>query len=610
MKNIAKTVAYTLVFASLLALCCAVVAIILVSLPIVAACVIACYFMYSLLMPAIRSAAAKIKESCFIPYRQLIVFGIDEDSPNGIKLRDIANSTCSEYQGIDLRGVLQHATHAESADEYFFPGDELACFESSSPERLFYGYNDTLYPVRYLGFTYPDLFLHRVRSVLRREESRVIVMKTGFIVAGSRASEIISRGDSPSKGMRRLKMFVPAVESRDTKDMNPTRVALLSKSVVPYDSKSLFLRRYVALIVSSISKNGAIIPALLWDIYKNAEQLAYVTAHKGGVLSDPDTEFLARMVGFAQDAVRTPQFRCGQDERLAWDGCVSLLLGLSQSEGAMFDPVTKRGKLWLVSEFIRSDKFQSALTASALASVGHSLNSGITSKDDIMARMPYLCKQIPGLCEAAYAMAKIEVDGVYEQESLSNVVLYNARRANRELSVLPSVSRERALEDMNGAGAMERFESSVNRALSLLLTSVRDGTTDIDRTSIRDLARNVLSNSHSSDIIATLTICNIQRLGADITLLLGAASTDMMAGGMIAEYILEEARYDCKIASGAVLKLANRQECEIFFDAETRIYPGDVLCERARLTSGTLLQNPLVVAAGESRATEPVREAC
>ncbi|MFV9878241.1 MAG: hypothetical protein AB8U40_03010 [Anaplasma ovis] len=567
-------------------------------------------FIYSLLTPTIQSTAARVKENFCIPRRKLVAFKIDKDSPNGIKLRDISSGACSTYEGTDLRGILQHATYDEGAGEHFFPGDALACFESSHSERLFYGHNDTLYPVQHLKLSgYAALFLHRALSVLHREYSRVIVLKTDFIVGGSHADEVIFEGSAPSRGMRRLRLFVPDVETRDTKDMNPTRVALLSPRVVPYDSKSLFLRRYVALIVASISKYERIIPALLWDIYKNAEQLTYITAHKRGILSDPDAEFLSRIVGFAQNTVCDSQFQCDRTARSACDGYISLLLGLSQSEEAMFRPMTERGRLWLISEFIRSDRFQSAVTALALASVGHSLNTGVTFKDRIMANMPYLCRQIPGLCEAVYAMVKIATNGAYEQGSLSNLVLYRARRANRELSVLPNVDAELAFEGMSGEAEIQRFESLVNSAMSALLTDMRGNTTDTEHAFIRGLARNVLRSSRSADIIATLTICNIQRLRTDTTLLLDAVSTDIVAGDMIAEYVLEEAQHDPEIASGAVLKLANRQKCEIFCDAETCIYPGGIRCERARSASGTLLQSPVIAAVVESTATGLVREA-
>ena len=59
-------------------------------------------------------------------------------------------------------------------------------------------------------------------------------------MAGSRADEVVFWDSAPNREMRRLRLFVPAVESRNTKDMNSTSIALLSRHVVSYGSKSLF----------------------------------------------------------------------------------------------------------------------------------------------------------------------------------------------------------------------------------------------------------------------------------------------------------------------------------------------------------------------------------
>ncbi|WP_148207713.1 hypothetical protein [Anaplasma centrale] len=539
--------------------------------------------------------------------RKSVVFEIDKDSPDGIKLRDIAGGACSEYKGSDLRGVLQHAVRDQETGEYLFPEDGApACFASRSGS-LFYGHNDTLYPVRYLSQQSGCTISHKVLPVFQRKTNRAIVMGTDLVTSGPHANDVIFERGEPSGGVFKLRLLLPSVASRSTRRMNPTRIALLSPYVVSHDHKSAFMRCYLALIVSGTYRYSTIIPPMVCDIHENAREFRHVITHKRHAASEGDMELLARIVERAQRTYHDTQFRCSRAERAAFAGYISLLLGLLQSEEVMFKPITKQSKLWLVSEFICSAKFQCALVVSAVASVRRSLDRGITSKAGIMARMPYLCRQIPGLCEGVYALARVVIDGVYEQGSLSNLTLHLISQAGDTPGALPIVSEDLAFEGMN-EDEIQHFKALVLWSKIALWLNCQDDVFSIIRAEIRRAGRRILQDSHCSDIIAFLAVLKIQRFRMESTLQLDTVSVDTTAGVMIADYIFEESPgRDSVFARGTVLELANKQRCEVFYGTETQICERGTRRERVGPASETLLCDPVVAAAvAESRTAGPL----
>lgn len=603
MKNTISAVFLILASMFLLVLCCIVGIMSAIVMPIYFLSKLACYLFTSFVTPIAKQGITVVKMLTGLPYPKEVVFEIDQDLPDGIKLSDIANEQCSEYKGVDLRDVLQYTIYNRETKMRTFPENTPTCLVSSSGQ-YFFGHGDTLYSVRYHPIVLPSASLfYRVLLPCNREGNNVIVLKTRFAVTGLRTNDIAFEYAIPQNGITKMKLIAPSVVLNKTRGMTPTRLALLSPYVVSNSYESVFLRRYIALARARVGGSGGEFPAAVaWDIRANMQQFMHILTYARGALSLQDAGFLRDGVKFIQSA-RNEVIKCSAAARAKHESDVLLLLGLSQSDEAIFKPLTERGKLWLVSEFICLQQFQNAVISAAMVSVKDSISRGIVARDDIWEGMPYLCKQIPGLCEIVYVLVKAAVYSTYEEGLLNNLVLRNIRGTMRFMDrVMPEVGEGPEFGGVDG-GIIGRFNALKEDILRASSLSHGDNVRNM-----HTIGRRVLQSERCSDVIACLVAHRVSSLWDSN----GQSVHDLCTCETSDELITNYVQIDSALRNrafkrrGASLELANRQECEISSDVEIKVCKLP-MPEHPAPASDTSLDNPEVAAAirPEPVATTP-----
>ncbi|ACZ49314.1 hypothetical protein ACIS_00760 [Anaplasma centrale str. Israel] len=568
MKNLTQAILSIFTVALLLAVCAVAGAVAVVLAPICFLCALAIYG-FNLSADRVRRAMYNTENALGLPHNKKVMFGVEQDGADGIKLCDIANGQCSEYKGTALRDVLQHATYDAEKEEYFFPSEDPALLVSGSGQH-FFGYGRAVYPVQPPA-SRPAYLFPPQRTCLRFDSAvmqhmgyradpgsiRELVLGTNFVVTGPRSNDVKLQSNVGGSGISRVRIIAPVVLSK-TRDMNPTRVALLSPYVVQRNQKSVFLRRYTALARAGVHKSGKLSEVFSWDMHANTQQFAHILKHNRGALSESDAEFLYNST---EPVLRDQAPECDAAALKRHAGDMSLLLGLSQSNGAMFKPLTKQGTLWLTSEFIHSRQFQDAVISASMASMKDAVDQGTVSREAIMESMPYLCKQIPGLCEAVYAIVRAAHynNAVCEENQLGDIALHDVARALSKHGVqLPGVDAESAPEGMSDAEVLrlDELRGDALRASSTPLSNVR---------SMHSMGRRVLRDSYCSDIIACLVARRVSSLWDSC----GRPASDLckVSDEFVINYMTTHSvlrNHAC--AHGAELELADRQECDISCD--------------------------------------------
>ena len=568
MKN--KINAVFLILASMfsLMLCCTVGIIFAIVMPIYFLCKLVCYLFKSFVAPIAEQGITVVKMLTGLPYSKEVVFEIDQDLPDGIKLSDIANGQCSEYKGIDLRDVLQYTVYNRETKMRAFPEDTPTCLVSGSGQ-YFFGYGDTLYSVRYHPNILPSTFFFRGTPLpCNRAGDSVIVLKTHFAVTGPHTNDMTFEYAMPQNGVTKMRLIVPSVVLNKTRGMTPTRLALISPYVVSNSYESVFLRRYIALARACVGRSGGEFPATVArDIRTNIQQFMHILTYARGALSPQDAGFLrdgVRFIPFMRDEV----IQCSVAARAKHEGDVLLLLGLSQSDEAIFKPLTKRGKLWLISEFVCSQQFQNAIISASMVSVKNGISGGIVSREDILEGMPYLCKQIPGLCEIIYVLVKAAVYGTYEEGCLNNLVLHNIRGTMRFMDrVMPDVGAGPEYWGADG-GIIRDFNALKEDALRASNTSHESNVRNMHA-----IGHRVLNSERCSDIIACVVAHRVSSLWDSSGQSVHDLCTRETSDELIVNYVQTSSalRNHAFKRRGASLELADRQECEISSDVEIKV---------------------------------------
>ena len=616
MKNIVKAILSIFAAAFLIALCIVMNAAVITMLPIYFLC--ALVFHGAALCAALtKGVMALARYSIGLTHNKEVVFRIEPGNPGGIKLSAITSGKCVEYNGVDLRGVLQYARSAtgEHGSPIRYYTTPVLLVSGSGQHFLCYG--RTVYPVQspierpvYLfplrRKTSPLYYTYMQgmgNSVNDRDTVREIVLRTNFAVTGPRTNNVrLQYGDDGGSNISRVRLIAPSVVLSKTRGMTPICVALLSPYVVPDGSESMFLRRYIALARACKGEDGGIAHGFEKDIRANMRQFAHICAYERDALSQVDTTFMRVSMNTLQAAADRSS-ECSVAELEQHSRHVLLLLGLSQSEDAMFKPLTEAGKVWLMSEFIHSLSFQDAVISAAMASMRDSVDRGIVSRGDILKCMPYLCKQIPGLCEAVYAIVRAAKYGnsACEEGNLSNIALYSiANMLNRYGVQLPGVDEDSAFEGMNDRARrdFDTFVEQISRACRLLPHS--DNTSSMCNT-----AWQVLRDRRCSDVIACLVAHRVSSLSG----FGGKSVNDLCIPTTSDEFIIDyikanSALRDCVPERWIGLELADKQELEIPSNTDMKIYKFRGLAYPT--TSGTSLDSSEVAAAGaESRTTRP-----
>ncbi len=409
------------------------------------------FYCFELCLALTKSSINWLRDSVGFAHNKEIAFRIEPDSPNGIKLDDIASGRCNEYNGVNLQDLLvRYAHYHEAEGKYIFPQSAEPVILVSGSNQHFLGCGDTVYPVQPLMNKPASLFPPRRKTsplsymwmqdpdyglVDERDAVREIVLKTNFVVTGPRTNDVrLQYVDGSGQNFSRVKLITPSVVMSKTKDMTPMRLALLSPYILPDDSESVFFRRYVALARARMQYNGGDIPwELEWDIRTNGRQFSRVLVYNKVTLSRMNARFLNGSLELIFKDIETRPFEYDAARVARHSRDMLLLLGLSHSGEAIFKPITKQSRLWLVSEFMHSRQFQDAVVSAAMASVTNSIDRGLTSKAAILKAMPYLCKQIPGLCEAVYTIIRAAKynNGVCEEGELDALALYSVSNVLR-----------------------------------------------------------------------------------------------------------------------------------------------------------------------------------
>ncbi|MFV9881881.1 MAG: hypothetical protein AB8U31_03450 [Anaplasma ovis] len=146
MKNIVKAILSILTAAFLIILSIIASAATIAVAPIYFLCVLV-FYCAELCAELADAVVAWTKDSIGVAHSKEVVFRIELDSPDGIKLSDIANGKSVEYNGVDLRGVLQYARSI--TDEH----DSSSCYATpvllvSSSGQRFLCHERTVYPVQ------------------------------------------------------------------------------------------------------------------------------------------------------------------------------------------------------------------------------------------------------------------------------------------------------------------------------------------------------------------------------------------------------------------------------------------------------------------------------
>ncbi|WP_447581994.1 hypothetical protein [Anaplasma marginale] len=617
MKKVAKVILSVLTTACLLALCLVVGTVYAVTVPV--------YFLCALVLGSFagcvaltKSAIAWARDSVGLPHNKEVVFRIEPDSPNGIKLSDIASGRCSEYKGVDLRDALrEYAFIDQGKGKYVFPAKNPVCFVSNSGQH-FLGHLDTIYPVRLPtarpAHLFPpkkaDMFPYciggrRNNSVDDRRFVHEFVLKTNFIVTGPRTNGVrLQYVGGSGQNFSRVRLITPSVVMSKTKGMTPIRVALLSPYVVRDDSKSVFLRRYIALARAGVDEDGRVSNAFEKDMRANMQQFTHICAYERGALSPEDMAFMRFSMNVLRSAADDRSSECSVAALEQHSRHMLLLLGLSQSEDEMFKPLTEASKVWLMSEFIHLQSFQDAMISAAMASMASSVDKGRVSREDVLRCMPYLCKQIPGFCEAIYTIVRAAKynNGVCEEGNLGGLPLYNIARAlNRHGVQLPDIDEDSAFAGMNdrAKGEFETFVEQISRAC-------RPPDAD-DMNSMCGTGRRVLQDRRCSDAIACLIARRISYLCDSRRKPVDSLCTPATSDEFITNYIRDD-----PVSRGHVperwvgLKLADRQELAIASDVDTVVYKFPGLVYPPVPEAGTSLDSSEVTAvSAESRATRP-----
>ncbi|AXW84008.1 hypothetical protein F0Q53_00095 [Anaplasma marginale] len=585
------------------------------------------FYCFELCLALTKSSIDWLRDSIGVAHNKEVAFRIEPDSPNGIKLGDIASGRCNEYNGVNLRDLLRYAYYHKATGKYIFPSSAEPVILVSGSNQHFLGRGDTVYPVQPLMSKPASLFPPRRKTsplsytwmqdpnyglVDERDAVREIVLKTNFVVTGPRTNDVVRFQCNSIAGsdISRVKLITPSVVMSKTKDMTPMRLALLSPHILPDDSESVFFRRYVALARARMHYNGGDIPwELEWDIRANGRQFSRVLVYNRVTLSRMNAGFLRGNAEFIFKNTATRPFECdaARVERHSRD--MLILLGLSHSGEAIFKPITKQSRFWLVSEFMHSRQFQDAVVSAAMASVTNSIDRGLTSKAAILKAMPYLCKQIPGLCEAVYTIIRAAKynNGVCEEGELDALALYSVsnvlRGRDKDCALdLPGVDEEHAFEGMSDR-EIERFDALKDSALraSHVLHGDNNNVDDMYKT-----GRRVLRDENCSAIIAYLVAHNVRSNGMHAGGGVFHLHTHDISDTLIVDYIrADSVLRDHAFENGAKLEFADRQELEMHPDArvETRVFR-EIAYPPA---SGTLLDNTRVTAVGaESRAPGPV----
>ncbi|ACZ49315.1 hypothetical protein ACIS_00761 [Anaplasma centrale str. Israel] len=609
MKNLTKTIVSIFAAALLLVLCVVAGAVAAVVVPMYFLCALA-FYAFELCVAGAKDAENAVRDNLGIAHNKAVVFEVASDMPRGIKLHDIASGQCSEYRDIALQDVLRHASYDEKTSKYFFPLHREPALLVSGSGQYFFGHGETLYPVRppasRPAYIFPP---HRRRSFLNytwmKSESdcepvdseravREVVLKTDFVVTEPRSNDVKLQSDVGGSGISRVRIIAPSVVLSRTMRMIPTRVALLSPYVVPYHSESVFLRRYTALARAGVCKSGKLSEVFAFDVFKNIAQLTHILTHNRSALSELDAEFLDNSIKLAVCALEDGTLKYDAAAFAQYTRNMLLLLGLSQSNNAMFKPLTKQGKLWITSEFIYSREFQDAMISAAVASMRDSVDQGIVSREDIMENMPYLCKQISGLCEAVYTVVRAANynNGTCEEYSLSDLTLFNIISVlnsgcsphNLQLSSIDESSVFHSMSDVE----VLRFDKLKEDALRASHQSHGD-----DVHSMYDMGRRVLRDRYCSDIIAYLAAHSIKRTSVRAGTMSTLCENEVLDNA-IADYLqTDSVLRNHAFARNAKLELADKQECEISCDvqAEVCVFPE---LEYATPRSDTSLDAPKV----------------
>ncbi|AXW84541.1 hypothetical protein F0Q53_00080 [Anaplasma marginale] len=593
MKNTAIAVLLILASMFLLVLCCIVGAVSAIVMPIYFMCKLACYLFKSFVAPVAQQGITTVKVLAGLPYPKEVVFEIDQDLPEGIKLSDIADGQRSEYKGVDLRDVLQYTVYDRETKVRVFQDSTPTCLISSSG-RYFFGYGDTLYSVQYHPNALPSSSLFR-RMLLPcgRVGKNVIVLKTNFAVTGPRTNDVTFEYAMLQNGITRMKLIAPSVLLNKTAGMTPTRLALLSPYVVSNNCESIFLRRYIALTRARVGGSDGEFPvAVMWDMRTNMQQFMHILTYARGALSLQDARFLRDGVRFIQ-STRNEVIKYGAAARAKHEADVLLLLGLSQSDDAIFKPITEKGKLWVISEFICSQQFQNAVISASMASVKDSISNGMVSREDILEGVPYLCKQIPGLFEIVYVLVKAAVCGTYEEGCLNNLVLHNIRGAMRFMDrVMPDVDAGPESGGVDG-GVIRDFNALKEKAVRASELSHGGNVRNM-----YTIGKRILRSERCSDIIACVVAHRVSSLWDSV----GQLVHDLCAHATSDELITDYLQTDSALRNyafrrrGAGLELADRQECEISSDVGINVCKLPIL-ECPTPASDTSLDNPEVAAA-------------
>ncbi|ASI47634.1 hypothetical protein AOV_01885 [Anaplasma ovis str. Haibei] len=589
MKKVAKVILSVLTVALLLALCLVIGAMSAATVHIHLLCSLILYS-FGWCVTLTKNAIAWAKDNIGFAHNKEVVFRIEPDSPNGIKLSDIADGQCSEYNGVNLQGVLQYAICNNGTGARAFPNNTPMCFVSSG--RHFLGCGNIIYPVqppikrparlslywkkfKLADYTWPQ---DGDNPADDGDAIREIVLKTNFAVTGPRTNDVrLQYKDNRGSNISRVRLIAPSVVLSKTGDMTPIRVALLSPYVVRDDSKSVFLRRYIALARVYGGEDGRrVAHGFQKDIRANMQQFTHICAYERGALSQVDATFMR----VSMDTLRAAANRfskCSVAELERHSRHVLLLLGLSQSEDEMFKPLTEASKVWLMSEFIHLQSFQDAVISAAMASMASSVDGGVVSREDILKGMPYLCKQIPGLCEAVYAIVRAAKYGnsVCEEGNLSNIALYSMANMLYRYGVqLPSMDEDSAFEGMNDR-ARRDFDTFVEQILRACRLLPHSG----DTSSMCGTAWQVLRDGRCSNVIACLVAYRVSSLLG----FSGKSVNDLCIPAASDEFIIDHIKANsaprsCAPERWIELELADKQELEISSDTSTKVYefPGFV----------------------------------
>lgn len=580
MKNIVKAILSILTAAFLIILSIIASAATIAVAPIYFLCVLV-FYCAELCAELANAVVAWTKDSIGVAHSKEVVFRIEPDSPDGIKLSDIANGKSVEYNGVDLRGVLQYARSI--TDEH----DSSSCYATpvllvSSSGQRFLCHERTVYPVqppikrpahlfpprKKTSSLYYTCMQDRDAPVNDKGAVREIVLKTGLVVTGPRTNDVrLQFTENERSDLARVRLIVPSIAVRKTPGMTPIHLALLSPCVVSDNSESVFFRRYVALARACMGDDGELPLGLKLDIHMNMQQFVHVLTYNKGTISRMNAEFLINSVRLVDKEYKAVSPKYDMTERVQHLRRVLLLLGLSQSEETMFRPFSAQSKLWVVSEFIHSKQFQNAVISAAMASMTSSIDRGITSKEAILKGMPYLCKQIPGLCEAVYTIVRAAKynNSACDEGELSNLALYNIANVLRtqqdssDALDLPSVDESNAFEGMSER-AVERFDALKDNAFRASHSSYDVSNVD----EIYKIGRSVLRNKHCSEIIAYLVAHNIRSNGMRAGGVFHLHSHDM-SDNLIVEYVKTDLAFlgHAFATLGAKLAFADRQECEM-----------------------------------------------